>query len=128
MDFLLDTHTYLWFVSGDNQLPLSVSTKIKNLNQPCCISIASFWEITIKQQIGKLNLDMPLEELFEFAVRNQIEVLDITLDHLLVLSSLDSFHNDPFDRLIIAQAISEDYTVLTIDGIFEKYPVKQQWK
>ena len=66
MAFLLDTHAFLWFVSGDKQLPITVKDKIIDINQPCFISIASFWEITIKNQIGKLELNISLEELFEY--------------------------------------------------------------
>lgn len=64
MAALLDTHTFLWFVSGDNQLPEKIKNKILDINEPCYISIASFWEITIKIQIGKLKIDISLEELF----------------------------------------------------------------
>jgi len=63
--FLLDTHTFLWFVSGDSQLPESVRTKIEDINQPCFLSAVSLWEITIKQQIGKLKLKISLQELFD---------------------------------------------------------------
>ena len=72
MAYLLDTHTFLWFASGDNQLPATVRDKIKDIHQPCFLSTASLWEITIKKQIGKLTLDISLEELFNYADRNQI--------------------------------------------------------
>ena len=127
MAFLLDTHAFLWFVSGDNQLPASVRDKIKNINEPCFLSSASLWEITIKKQIGKLTLNISLEELFKFADRNQIEIVPITYDHLLTLSKLPSHHRDPFDRLIISQAIAENLTLITRDKGFKKYKVKQQW-
>lgn len=128
MAFLLDTHTFLWFVSGDKQLPLSIKEKIKDIDQSCFLSAASLWEITIKEQLGKLKLGISLKELFNYIERNQIEVVPISFEHLLALSKLPSFHNDPFDRLIIAQAIAENFTVLTKDGGFKKYKVKQQWK
>jgi PIN domain nuclease of toxin-antitoxin system len=83
MAFLLDTHAFLWFVSGDSQLPVSVRDKIKDINQPCYLSGASLWEITIKQQLGKLVLHIPLKELFEYADRNQIEIVQITHEHLI---------------------------------------------
>ena len=75
MAYLLDTHTFLWFVAGDKQLPESVKAKIKDIGELCFLSVASFWEITIKHQIGKLTLDISLEELFEYAERNQIEIM-----------------------------------------------------
>ena len=64
MAYLLDTHTFLWFISGDKQLPEPVVKKIEDISQPCFISVASFWEIAIKIQIGKLKLEMSLEELY----------------------------------------------------------------
>jgi PIN domain nuclease of toxin-antitoxin system len=128
MAFLLDTHAFLWFVSGDNQLPASVRDKIKDIHQPCFLSVASLWEITIKNQIGKLILNISLEELFNFADRNQIEIIPINYDHLLVLSTLPIHHSDPFDRLIISQAIAENLVIITRDKGFKKYMVEQQWK
>ena len=118
---------FLWFVSGDSQLPVSVREKIKDIHQPCFLSAASLWEITIKKQIGKLILTISLKDLFEYADRNQIEIIPITYDHLLTLSKLPSHHNDPFDRLIISQAISENLILITRDKGFKKYKVKQQW-
>jgi len=127
MAFLIDTHAFLWFVSGDSQLPVSVRDKIKDINQPCYLSVASLWEITIKQQLGKLTINIPLQELFEYADRNQIEIVQITYEHLLTLSNLPNHHGDPFDRLIISQAISEEMILITRDKGFKKYKVKQQW-
>jgi PIN domain nuclease of toxin-antitoxin system len=128
MAFLLDTHAFLWFVSGDNQLPASIRDKIKDIHQPCFLSVASLWEITIKKQIGKLTLDISLEELFNYADRNQIEIIPINYEHLLVLSKLPHYHTDPFDRLIISQAIAENLILITRDKGLKKYMVEQQWK
>lgn len=127
MAYLLDTHTFLWFVSGDKQIPVSVKEKIKDISQPCFLSVASLWEITIKEQLGKLSLGIPLQDLFDYADRNQIEIIHITPDHLLTLSKLPDHHRDPFDRLIISQAISENLILLTRDKELKKYKVKQQW-
>jgi len=128
MPFLLDTHTFLWFISGDKQLPESVVKKIEDISEPCYISIASFWEIAIKIQIGKLKLEISLEELYRFAEINQIKIISINEKHLVTLLKLGLIHNDPFDRLIIAQAISEKLIVVAKDKEFKKYKVKQQWK
>ena len=127
MAFLLDTHAFLWFVCGDSQLPNSIRDKIKDMNEPCFLSAASLWEITIKNQIGKLTLNISLEELFEYTDRNQIEIVQITYDHLLTLSHLPNHHGDPFDRLIISQAIAENFILITRDKGLKKYKVKQQW-
>jgi PIN domain nuclease of toxin-antitoxin system len=85
------------------------------------------WEITIKNQIGKLTLGLSLEELFEYADRNRIEIIQISYEHLLTLSKLPIHHNDPFDRIIISQAIAENLTLVSKDKGFKKYKIKQQW-
>ncbi len=128
MAFLLDTHAFLWFVSGDSKLPTSVCDKIMDMNQPCFLSVASLWEITIKKQLGKLELNISLEELFDYADRNQIEIIQINYDHLHTLSILPNHHSDPFDRLIISQAISEKLILITRDKGLKKYKANQQWK
>ena len=127
MAYLLDTHTFLWFVAGDKQLPESVKAKIKDIGKLCFLSVASLWEITIKHQIGKLTLNISLEELFEYADRNQIEVIQISNEHLLTLSLLPGHHSDPFDRLTVSQALAENLTLITKDKGLKKYKIKQQW-
>lgn len=94
---------------------------------PVFLSAASLWEITIKHQLKKLELGISLEELFEFVDRNQIEIIPINSIHLLQLSQIPFYHNDPFDRLIIAQAISENLKLISKDSIFKKYPVNLVW-
>ncbi len=128
MAYLLDTHAFLWFVAGDKQLPESVKARIKDIEELCFLSVASLWEITIKYQIGKLTLDISLQELFEFADRNQIEILQISNEHLLTLSNLPDHHSDPFDRLIVSQALTEKMTLITKDKGLKKYKIKQQWE
>lgn len=128
MAFLLDTHAFLWFAAGDKLLPETIKSKIPDINQPCYLSVASLWEITIKNQIGKLTLGISLRELFEFTEINQIEIIPISLDHLLTLSKLPPVHNDPFDRIIVAQAISEKLALISQDKGLKKYKVRQLWK
>ena len=127
MAHILDTHTFLWFVAGDKQLPESVKSKIIDINESCFLSVASLWEITIKNQIGKLTLGLSLEELFEYTDRNRIEIIQISYEHLLTLSKLPAHHNDPFDRIIISQSIVENLTLISKDKGFKKYKIKQQW-
>lgn len=127
MAYLLDTHAFLWFVAGDKQLPERVKSRITDINEVCYLSIASLWEITIKHQIGKLTLDISLEELFEFADRNQIELIQISTEHLLTLSKLPEHHSDPFDRLIVSQALSEKLILISKDKGLKKYKVKLEW-
>lgn len=127
MAFLIDTHAFLWFVAGDKQLPESVKAKIFDINEACFLSVASLWEITIKNQIGKLTLNISLEELFEYADRNRIDIIQISCEHLLTLSKLPDLHSDPFDRIIVSQAISENFTLISKDKGLKKYKIKQQW-
>ena len=127
MAYLLDTHALLWFISGDKQLPIAVKSIIKDIHQSCFISSVSLWEVTIKLQNKKLELGISLNDLFEFVDRNQIEIIPINFEHLILLSNLPVHHNDPFDRLIIAQAISENLVVITRDKLFKQYKVKQFW-
>lgn len=127
MALLLDTHTFLWFISGNRLLPVSLKNKIEDIQQPCFISIASLWETTIKQQLGKLTLEMSLTELFEFIDKNQIEVIPINYTHLLTLTDLPDHHSDPFDRLIISQAMTENLELISKDKVFKNYDVRLSW-
>ena len=127
MNLLLDTHALLWFYSGNSQLSIRVKNLIKDTSNTCFISIASLWEITIKYHLGKLELDDALEDLFAFVSRNQINVLPIEFSHLLKITSLPHTHKDPFDRIIIAQSISENFPIATKDGFFSAYEVDIIW-
>ena len=127
MVYLLDTHTFLWFLEGSDQLSNKVKGEIKDIKNSCFISIASLWEIAIKSSLGKLNLKFPFENLTSYLTTNAIEILPVTFDHIKELKNLDFHHRDPFDRLIIAQAIKENLTILSRDSNFFRYPVKIVW-
>ncbi|MFA9213013.1 MAG: type II toxin-antitoxin system VapC family toxin [Candidatus Methylacidiphilales bacterium] len=127
MAFLLDTHTFLWFLSGDEKLSKKALVKMLDINKKCYLSIASLWEITIKLQLGKLELNFEFYELAEYLKRNHIEILTINFDHLIVLSELPLNHRDPFDRIIISQAIAEKFTIISQDSTFKTYQAKLLW-
>jgi len=128
MPLLLDTHTLIWFINGDSSsLPAKVVNEIKNLDNQCFISIASLWEIAIKIKLDKLSLISDFNKISEFLIENQIEILPITFEHILALNNLEFHHRDPFDRIIIGQAISEDLTILTKDRNFTLYEAKIFW-
>ncbi|WP_333366794.1 type II toxin-antitoxin system VapC family toxin [Microcoleus sp. AT3-D2] len=92
------------------------------------LSIGSIWEMQIKLQLGKLSLNLPLPELIESQQQtNNIEVLPINLTHLFTLDSLPNHHKDPFDRLLISQAIVENAVLVSGDSILANYPVKIEW-
>ena len=125
MRYLLDTHTFIWFMSGDEQLPANIISEIKRKDNDCCISIASLWEISVKIKIGKL--EFPFENAENFLLVNDINILPVYFSHLRQLLLLDLIHRDPFDRIIIAQGISENLTILTKDKNFKLYPCKWLW-
>ncbi len=127
MAFLLDTHAFLWFASGDEKLPIHIQDTIKNLKNSCFVSVASMWEISIKQRLGKLNSTLSIDKLFKLAEKNQIEILQISSEHLMKLSKLPLHHNDPFDRLIISQSIAEKLILISKDNALKSYPVKLSW-
>ncbi len=127
MRYLLDTHTLLWFLQDDPQLPEKVGNEITNIENSCYVSIASLWEIAIKINLGKLAIKFSFEKFASFLSDNDIEVLPIAFDHLIQLSGLEQHHRDPFDRIIIAQGMVENLIILTKDQYFPDYPVKTMW-
>lgn len=100
--FLLDTHAFLWFLSGDEKLSQQARSSIENTDHIKYISIASIWEIAIKLNLGKLELTISLEGLKTEILKNNFEILPLDFDHLIQLSILENHHKDPFDRIILA--------------------------
>lgn len=128
MTVLLDTHTFLWFVAGDPKLSADARRLIEDTANRVLLSTASLWEIVVKASIGKLPLSRRFPELIEHDVQgNDIQVLHITIGHLAALSTLPVHHRDPFDRLIIAQAVAESLPVISADKTFDRYPVGRLW-
>lgn len=127
MQFLLDTHTFIWFINGDSSLPNNIIGEIKNLKNQCFISIASIWEIAIKCKLNKLSLNADFNRILDFLDYNQIEITPISFNHIIKLNELDFHHRDPFDRILIAQGISENLTILTKDQNFSFYKAKTLW-
>ncbi|HCS21954.1 MAG TPA: PIN domain nuclease [Bacteroidetes bacterium] len=121
MNYLLDTHTFLWFLDGSNNLSMKARTSIENPENSKFISIASIWEIAIKMNLGKLKLDFKLEDLKEEIIRSNFEILPLDFEHLIELSNLEVIHNDPFDRIIISQAIAEKQTIISKDSNLSLY-------
>ena len=128
MRYLLDTHTLLWFISEDKQLSDRARRLILDSSSEIFLSIASLWEIAIKVNIGKLSLDEPFEQLFPKELHfHKIKILDITVDNLVQLTTLPPHHRDPFDRLIIAQALVESLPIIGVDRIFDTYGISREW-
>ena len=128
MRVLLDTHAFLWFIDGDARLSRHARALIEDPSNERLLSVGSLWEMAIKAGLGRLDLALPFPDLVERQVeRNAMVVLPVLPPHLDAVASLPHHHRDPFDRLIIAQAISEDVPVVSRDGAFAAYPLPVLW-
>jgi PIN domain nuclease of toxin-antitoxin system len=128
MRLLLDTHTLIWFFAGDSQLSNTARILIEDEDNNKLVSTASIWEMAIKQSKGKLNLSLPLDEYIAQKLSlEDFNLLNINLDHLSQIVSLPFYHKDPFDRLLIAQAIMEGIPILSKDSAFDAYSINRLW-
>ncbi|NBD17323.1 MAG: PIN domain-containing protein [Cyanobacteria bacterium] len=127
MNVLIDTHTFLWFINDSPNLSSTAKDLLESDNE-VCLSLASIWEIAIKVSLGKLALPTTVGEFIpEQLELNQINILPIQVSHLDTVASLPFHHRDPFDRLIIAQAICEQISVVSVDQVFDLYEIKRLW-
>jgi PIN domain nuclease of toxin-antitoxin system len=125
---LIDTHVFIWLNEESSQLSNKVKELYRSREHEIYLSIASAWEMQIKAQLGKLDLAMPIEALVnKNSQENDIYLLPIDLSHIAQLEKLPQHHKDPFDRMIIAQAMVEDFTIVSIDGVFDDYAVPVIW-
>jgi PIN domain nuclease of toxin-antitoxin system len=125
--FLLDTHVFLWLIQGDPQLSDRVRAIIADDASQLNFSVVSIWEIAIKLNIGKLKIEHSIEEIYQLLAQLKIEILPIERLDLDTYLTLPLHHRDPFDRLIIAQAIDRELILVSADGSFEPYPVQRLW-
>ncbi|OCQ94824.1 twitching motility protein PilT [Nostoc sp. MBR 210] len=124
----MDTHTFIWYVTDNLRLSNPVLELINDEDNKIFLSIASIWEMGIQQGIGKLTFNLPLEMLITQQISiNDFSVLDIKISHVSTVSQLPLHHRDPFDRMLIAQAIVENLPILSADTIFDAYSVKRLW-
>ena len=125
---LLDTHTFLWFVLGDAQLRGTARALITDPGNEKLISPASYWELAIKISIGKYTLHEPLGDFLDRGiVQNGFGILAIEPKHIVTLAALPFHHRDPFDRLIVAQAIVEQASLISADTRLDAYPISRLW-
>ncbi len=122
MMLLLDTHVLLWWLDDPRQLSKAARKAIQDGTNPVYISAAVAWEIAIKKALGKLDAPDDLEDVVE---ANRFLSLPITIPHALAVRSLPDHHRDPFDRMLIAQALHEGFRLVTRDSEIAKYPVPQ---
>ena len=128
MRVLLDTHAFLWWVADSPKLSADARELIANEQNEPIFSVVSAWEIAIKASVGKLELPQPPEKFVaEQISRNALDVLPIHLRHALGIHGLPDHHRDLFDRLLIAQAVVENFAILTADPLVTKYPIQTIW-
>ncbi len=125
MRLLLDTHIFIWWADKQESLSATALSALNDEANELILSVASVWEMQIKLQLGKLKLRLPVEKLIETQVEtNDLRILPVALPHVLALDALPFYHKDPFDRLLIAQSIHEDVTLVSVDPEFPAYSVK----
>ncbi len=124
MRLLLDTQVFLWFISGDPRLPLCKIVAIRDLDNEVYLSVISLWEAIVKYQLGKLPLPQP-PDVYLPLQRQRHQIASLPLDEASVckLAELPPVHRDPFDRILIAQALANNLLIVTADDIFRQYPV-----
>jgi PIN domain nuclease of toxin-antitoxin system len=125
---LLDTHALVWIIIEPEKLSQRATSLFFDRDYEIFLSIVSIWEIQIKVQLGKLHFDLPLSELIERQQQvNDLQLLSITTEHIYALEKLPNHHRDPFDRLLIAQAMTEQMPLLSVDAVFDRYPIERWW-
>jgi len=123
MRLLLDTHIFLWFISGDSRLPANWRDSMRDAGNEVYLSVASLWEVIVKHRLGKLPLPHPPESYLP-TQRARHLIASLPLDEASVrhLAMLPSVHRDPFDRMLVCQAIEHELTIVTADPVFGSYP------
>ena len=126
MKYLLDTNALLFVFSAPSKLSVRARRIVRG-ELDLSVSVVSFWEIAIKQSIGKLQFNMAIPNLESLCIGRNIQILSLGSAAIERIKALPTIHGDPFDRLIIAQAQMEDMTIVTCDKIMPQYPVKTVW-
>jgi PIN domain nuclease of toxin-antitoxin system len=129
VDLLLDTQAFLWWATGDRRLPRSIGRRLREPANDVFVSAISMWEIAVKARAGKLALPMPVWQ-FVGEARGRMEALPLAFEEGAVehLAKLPDHHRDPFDRMLICQAIEHDLTLVTADAQIRQYPIKTLWE
>ena len=128
MRILLDTHAFIWFAEDDSQLNQTIKKTIEKPTNDIFLSIASIWEMAIKMQLNKLKINKSIEEIIDLVTLNGFELVPILPDHIIKMTTLNFYHRDPFDRIIIAQGLDENFKIVSRDKIFDNYGIERIWK
>jgi PIN domain nuclease of toxin-antitoxin system len=126
MGYLLDTHALIWFLNGNKELSFHARKTIET-NISIHVSMASLWEMAIKISTGKLVFDEPFDTIPDKIDYNGFQILPISFEDTLMLSKLPFHHRDPFDRILIAQSITNSFTLISKDKEFKNYPLNLLW-
>jgi PIN domain nuclease of toxin-antitoxin system len=125
---LLDTHAFLWFVTGHRALGPAADHVIGRGASELMLSIASVWELAIKAGLGRLEFMVPLESFVSEQLQlNRIALLPVALDHATRVASLPHHHRDPFDRMLVSQAQMEEMPIISADPVLDRYGVNRIW-
>jgi PIN domain nuclease of toxin-antitoxin system len=125
---LLDTHVFLWWVYDSPDLSKNARMTISDKDNDCYLSVASCWEMAIKSSLGKLKLTRPVQNFISDQLKdNDFTLLNIELHHVAKVEKLPYHHRDPFDRLLIAQALTENLSLVAADRAFWAYGIKPVW-
>jgi PIN domain nuclease of toxin-antitoxin system len=125
---LLDTHVFIWINGSPEKVSQKAMALLLDVGNTLMLSMASVWEMQIKIQLGKIQLNAPLSELLATQQQiNNLQILPIELEHILALAGLPDSHRDPFDRLLIAQAVVTQMPIVSVDAVFDSYPVQRLW-
>ncbi len=128
MNLILDTHTFLWFTSASPELSATARDLIEDATNDLFLSVASPWEIGIKVSTGKLTLGRPINDFFERRMRETgVRLLPISLAHVACVATLPFHHRDPFDRMLIAQSLTESMNIVSADSVLDAYGVTRLW-
>lgn len=128
MRLLLDTHAFLWWVNDSPQLSQAAREAIADAGNSVFFSVVSAWEMVIKSKLGKLGVPQSLSDfLTDQLQRNSFEILPVYLPHALQVADLPDYHRDPFDRLLIAQALIQNMRIVSGDPQIHRYPVDVVW-
>ena len=125
--YLLDTHVFLWLAADDPRLSPRARRLFVDGTDECFLSAASVWEMSIKSSLGKLTLGSTIERLVEGGVERGMRLLDIASKHAFVVEQLAFHHRDPFDRLLVAQAMHEGMHLVSRDDSLDRYPITRVW-
>jgi PIN domain nuclease of toxin-antitoxin system len=124
MDLLIDTHSLIWFLNGDKKLS---DMAIEDPSNSKIVSIASIWEIAIKISLDKFRFPEGFKHFLDMVEDNGFEILPITFEHAIELSTLEFIHRDPFDRLLIAQCMTDNLIIVTKGDNIKRYNIKTIW-